>query len=333
MRVDLWHRGFKAPAKINLFLHIIGRRDDGYHLLQSIFALIDLCDDLFFLPRSDGQIVLGNPIPSVAPESDLVYRAAMALKQHAGQPDLAATIHVTKRIPMGGGLGGGSSDAATTLIALNAIWGLGYSPAVLAQIGVKLGADVPFFIALPRGYNAAFVQGIGEQIEPLRLPVQGSERIFVVKPACSVATATVFSAPNLTRNSKPVKISDFVVNDAVLSPAAVDSPLQTWHSQTRNDLEPVVVERFSPVAEAIQALKGIGLQARMSGSGACVFALCSAPDSVANSSTKAAFDGFMKAQVKDQAQHPWLEQAWTTSFLAEHPATLMVATDGRNGDA
>jgi 4-diphosphocytidyl-2-C-methyl-D-erythritol kinase len=239
----------QAPAKINLFLHVVGRRADGYHLLQSVFQLIDLADTLHFELRNDGQIALAAPLPGVAPEDDLCIRAARLLERAASRPVPGVTIAVDKRIPMGGGLGGGSSDAATTLLALNHLWQLGMARARLGELGLQLGADLPFFI----GGGNAWVEGIGEQLTPLQLP----QRWFlVVHPGVGVATPAVFKAPDLTRNTPSVIISDFVR-------AASANELFG-----RNDLQPVA-ERLEPAVKlAAEALPG----SRMSGSGACVFA-------------------------------------------------------------
>jgi 4-diphosphocytidyl-2-C-methyl-D-erythritol kinase len=239
----------QAPAKINLFLHVVGRRADGYHLLQSVFQLIDLADTLHFSLRSDAQIVLAEPLPGVAPEDDLCVRAARLLQQAAGRTLPGVTIRVDKCIPMGGGLGGGSSDAATTLLALNHLWQIGLKRAQLAELGLQLGADVPFFI----GGSNAWVEGIGEQLTPLQLPARW---FLILHPGVGVATPAVFKAPDLTRNTPSVIISDFVR-------AASASELFG-----RNDLQPVA-ERLEPAVKiAAQALPG----SRMSGSGACVFA-------------------------------------------------------------
>ncbi|MFO7188399.1 MAG: 4-(cytidine 5'-diphospho)-2-C-methyl-D-erythritol kinase [Pseudomonadota bacterium] len=236
---------YPAPAKLNLFLHVVGRRADGYHLLQSIFRLVDLCDWIAIEVREDGRLVRANEVPGVPPEQDLAMRAAALLQAHSGTR-LGATIAVEKNIPMGGGLGGGSSDAATTLMALNALWGLDLGTEALAALAVRLGADVPFFLY---GGNA-WVEGVGERITPIVLPPAW---YVIVAPGVHVPTAAVFAAPELTRDSAPIKIADF------------------FTGLGRNDLEPVVMRRYPQVAQALEWLKAFG-DARMSGSGSSVFA-------------------------------------------------------------
>ncbi len=241
-----------APAKLNLFLHIVGRRDDGYHLLQSVFQLIALGDTLHFDLRDDGEIVRVTDVPGVAAESDLVVRAARLLQSAAaarGLPVTGADIAIDKQLPMGGGIGGGSTDAATTLIALNHLWQLGLTRAELMQLGLQLGADVPFFLA---GGNA-FVEGIGEQLTPVPTPPCW---IVLVHPGVAVPTPVIFRDPELTRDSKPVKMSDF------------SNRLPGFG---KNDLQAVAARAFPPVADALKWLSRHG-EARMTGSGACVFA-------------------------------------------------------------
>lgn len=240
-----------APAKLNLFLHVVGRRSDGYHLLQSVFQLIDLCDVLHFDLRDDARIIRLTDVPGVPAESDLIVRAALLLKAHAaanGRSVPGVDIGIDKHIPMGGGLGGGSSDAATTLLALNHLWQLGLSRAELMQLGVTLGADVPFFLL---GQNA-FVEGIGEQLTA----VNTADCWFVViHPGVAVPTPAIFGAPELTRDTKVVKIADFSASHAGFG---------------KNDLQAVAVQAFPAVADALQWLSHHG-EARMTGSGACVF--------------------------------------------------------------
>ncbi|MBT9614435.1 MAG: 4-(cytidine 5'-diphospho)-2-C-methyl-D-erythritol kinase [Burkholderiales bacterium] len=236
---------FPAPAKLNLFLHVTGRRSDGYHLLQTIFRFIDFGDTLSFTPRADGQIVLSTPLPGVPPEKDLSYRAARLLQTATGTTQ-GIDIKLEKRLPLGGGLGGGSSDAATTLLALNQLWGTGLSRPALMELGLQLGADVPVFVL---GENA-WAEGVGEKLAPIALPPAW---YVVLVPALSVQTAEVFAAPELTRNTLPVTMSAFSAG------------------QVHNDLEPVVSARYPAVAQHLKWLKQYG-DARMTGSGACVFA-------------------------------------------------------------
>jgi 4-diphosphocytidyl-2-C-methyl-D-erythritol kinase len=236
---------YPAPAKLNLFLHIVGQRPDGYHLLQSVFRFIDYGDRLRFTVRDDGQVTRSTELPGVAPEKDLVVRAARLLKEHTGC-GLGVEIAVEKCLPMGGGLGGGSSDAATTLLALNRLWQLNLPRVALQQLGLRLGADVPVFVF----GESAFAEGIGERLQPIRLP---SAWYVVLIPPVSVATAEIFAAPELTRNTTSIKI-----------------PLLLT-AELRNDLQAVVCKRYPKVAEYLNWLGQRG-RARMTGSGACVFA-------------------------------------------------------------
>jgi len=236
---------FPAPAKLNLFLHVIGQRSDGYHLLQTVFRFIDYGDTLSFTPRADGQIVLTRPLPAVPTEKDLCYRAARLLQTATGTSQ-GVDITLEKRLPLGGGLGGVSSDAATTLLALNQLWGTGLSRPALMTLGLQLGADVPVFIF---GENA-WAEGVGEKLAPIALPPAW---YVVLIPPLSVHTAEVFASPELTRNTLPVTMSAFSAG------------------QVHNDLEPVVSARYPAVARHLKWLKQYG-DARMTGSGACVFA-------------------------------------------------------------
>jgi 4-diphosphocytidyl-2-C-methyl-D-erythritol kinase len=236
-----------APAKLNLFLHVTGRRPDGYHLLQTVFQLLDHGDLLHFSVREDGAIHRTTEVAGVPEASDLIVRAAQLLKAATGSR-LGADIAIDKCLPMGGGLGGGSSDAATTLIALNHLWNTGLSRAKLMSLGVQLGADVPFFIF---GRNA-FAEGIGEALAPVVTPECW---YVVIEPGVSVPTPAIFSDPDLTRDTKPVRITDFP---------------QAPFGFGKNDLQVVATKLFPPVAEAIEWLRQYG-DARMTGSGACVF--------------------------------------------------------------
>jgi len=241
-----WDSDWPAPAKLNLFLHVVGRRADGYHLLQTVFRFIDRMDGLRFEPRPDNRIVLAAPLPGVAAEDDLTVRAARLLQAATGCGQ-GATIHLAKNLPLGGGLGGGSSDAATVLLALNHLWATGVSRTDLEKLGLQLGADVPVFI---HGRNT-FAEGVGERFSDVDLP---PETYLVLHPAVNVPTAAIFGAPDLRRDTIP------------LAPAS-------WrHGQGRNDLEAVACARFPAVAEHLAWLRQFAPGAMMTGSGACVFA-------------------------------------------------------------
>lgn len=234
-----------APAKLNLFLHVTGRRPDGYHNLQTLFQLVDLCDEVRISLREDGAIKRLDGPPDVPPEQDLAVRAARALQAAAGTRR-GANLRIRKRIPMGGGLGGASSDAATTLLALNQLWGCGLSQAQLAELGLALGSDVPVFI---QGASA-WAEGRGEVLTPVELP----ERWYlIVHPGVRVATAEIFQAPELTRNSPLITIRAF------------------FQTGGRNDCEGVVRARFPEVAQALDWLARFA-PARLTGTGACLFA-------------------------------------------------------------
>jgi len=244
-----------APAKLNLFLHVVGRRADGYHLLQSVFVLIDWVDTLHVERRSDAALRrhdLADPLPA----DDLCLRAARALQQASGTT-LGADIHVLKRVPAGAGLGGGSSDAATTLLALNRLWDLHWPTERLEALALTLGADVPFFV---HGRNA-FVQGVGEQITPVELPATW---LAVVKPAASLGTAAVFGSADLERATPPVILADFLA-DTSLS----DCDREGFG---RNDLQAVAQRECADVGHAARWLRERFGNSRMSGSGSAVFA-------------------------------------------------------------
>ena len=271
--VSAW---WPAPAKINLFLHIIGRRPDGYHQLQTVFQFVDLCDELRFTPRADGAIRLLTPLPGVPPEHDLCVRAARALQAHAGCA-AGADIEVVKRIPMGGGLGGGSSDAATTLLVLNRLWDLELPAVELAALGLALGADVPVFV----GGQAAFAEGVGEQLTP----VEPDEPWYlIVDPGAAVGTARVFADPKLTRNTPPTTIS-----------ALRSEPV-------RNDCLPVTRALYPEVDAAYRWLSGFG-EARLSGTGGCLFAQFEAQPAA--------------EQVLARLPAPW--RGWVARGMNRHP--------------
>ncbi len=279
-----WASSYPAHAKLNLFLHVTGRRADGYHSLQTLFRFVALDDTLKFVPRSDGQVQLANPIAGVAPETDLTVRAAEALRRAAGVQD-GVTIHMTKRLPMGGGLGGGSSDAATVLIALNYLWRLGGSQAELQALALPLGADVPVFVF---GLSA-FAEGVGEKLSPVRLPAAW---YLIIHPGVGVPTAGIFTAPDLRRDTPAI------------DPAAWSEALS--QGVGANDLEPVAARLYPEVAAV---LAWLGQQpetagrARMTGSGACVFAV---------------FEAETTAHVVLQ-RLPSVWQGWVTPGLNQHP--------------
>ena len=242
----------KAPAKINRFLHIVGQRKDGYHLLQTVFQMIDLHDDIYLTASVDGLVRRSSGAANIPPEEDLVVRAAKLLQEYT-HTNQGCAIRVEKRIPMGAGLGGGSSDAAATLWGLNELWDLKLSRQELMNVGVQLGADVPFFLF---GQNA-FAEGIGELLQAVSLP---ESCFLLVYPKIHIPTVDVFKDPNLTRNHPTVTISDFI-----------DSP--NLEQFGKNDCEEVVIQKYQEVAAVINWLRQQAPQSspRMSGSGSSVF--------------------------------------------------------------
>lgn len=245
-----------APAKLNLFLHITGRRADDYHLLQSVFMLIDWCDTLHFELRRDGVISrtdLGMAVHQDLPAEDLSVRAARALQAATGTT-LGVHISLEKRIPSQAGMGGGSSDAASCLLALQRLWGLRLPPAKLMALALSLGADVPFFLC----GSHAWVEGIGELITPVTLP---AARFLVVKPAAGLSTQAIFSSPELKRDTKTATMLGFAVNDN-----------GRVYGFGRNDLQPVAEKLCPPMVQSLNWLAAQGLQGRMTGSGSAVFA-------------------------------------------------------------
>lgn len=233
-----------APAKLNLFLHITSRRDDGYHNLQTLFQFLDHGDTLHFRLRSDGQIRLLTDLPGVAADDNLIIRAARMLKQASGTP-FGADIQLDKILPMGGGIGGGSSDAATTLLGLNTLWKTGLNLDQLAELGIRLGADVPVFV---RGH-AAWAEGVGEQLTPVELD---EPWFLVVVPDCQVSTAEIFSDERLTRNTTPITLAAFVAGGG------------------RNDCLPVVATRYPEIRNTLILLNKY-CEAKMTGTGSCLF--------------------------------------------------------------
>jgi 4-diphosphocytidyl-2-C-methyl-D-erythritol kinase len=277
MSVWSWASRWPAPAKLNLFLHVVGRRADGYHLLQTVFRFIDRSDYLSFVPRSDAQIILATPIPGVPAEADLTVRAARLLQEATGSRQ-GVTITLEKNLPMGGGLGGGSSDAATVLLALNHLWQTGLSRPELDEIGLQLGADVPVFV---HGRNT-FAEGVGEAFTDVALP---PACYLVLHPAVNVPTAAIFGEPSLPRATPVI------------------DPRQWRYGQGHNDLQAVACAKFPAVAAALDWLRPFAPEALMTGSGACVFAAF--PDRGAAAAVLAArpagLDGWL---VEGLAEHP-----------------------------
>lgn len=236
---------YPAPAKLNLFLHVVGRRADGYHLLQSVFRLIDRCDTVHLALRDDGRVVREGDLPGVPEDRDLTVRAARLLQPYA-PAGAGVGIRLEKVLPMGGGLGGGSSDAATVLLALNRLWHANLPREALQKLALQLGADVPVFVF----GQTAFAEGVGEVLRPVGAPPAW---YVVLTPPVQVPTATIFAAPELTRDTPAIKIAPFSAG------------------MGRNDLQSVVVNRYPEVARHLAWLAQFG-EARMTGSGACVFA-------------------------------------------------------------
>lgn len=283
-----------APAKLNLFLHVVGRRPDGYHQLQTVFRFIDLCDHLDFERTADGLIARdGEGLPGLPADQDLVLRAARLLQQATGVRQ-GARIRYRKCIPAGGGLGGGSSDAATTLIALNRLWGTGLTRSQLLRLALPLGADVPVFIF----GQSAFAQGVGEDLTAVTLP---SQAYWVLRPAVHVQTATVFQDADLTRDSESVKISVF-------------ADWQSEHSSLfgRNDLESVVCRHHPMIAQILGAMRRVGLDARMTGSGSCLFA------GFADARLARVQQDRIISKIHD-LPNAVIEDSWVCQGLDEHP--------------
>jgi 4-diphosphocytidyl-2-C-methyl-D-erythritol kinase len=271
-----------APAKLNLFLHITGRRPDGYHLLQSVFMLIDWCDTLHFEKRSGGAISRED-LTVALPAQDLITRAASLLQQRTGCTD-GVHIAVDKQIPAQAGMGGGSSDAASCLLALNRLWNLNLNLATLEKLGLELGADVPFFL---RGRNA-WVEGVGEKITPIDLPPAD---FWVIKPPEGINTSEIFAHPGLKRDTNAATISVFAADP---------------YDFGQNDLQLVARALCTGVTQALQVLSTAGLNARMTGSGSAVFAPC-----VANTLEISVPDGFLARHCSNMESHPLL--GWASS--------------------
>ena len=313
-----------APAKLNLFLHVVGRRPDGYHLLQSVFVLIDWCDTLHFERRSDGRLQRHDLGPAL-PADDLSLRAARALQQ-ASATSLGADLSVMKRVPWGAGLGGGSSDAASTLLALNQLWGLNWSRPRLHQLALPLGADVPFFIG---GHNA-FVAGIGEQLTPLPAGALAPQRFAVVKPTQAITTAAIFGSPLLVRDTKSVTLISFLadaqraaelqdrlrsesigeVNREMNREALRDSFWGFGH----NDLQPPAEASCPEVTQVAAWLVARFGNSRMSGSGSAVFARIGTIDRLSAGSRAEEIpaelpDGWIGRMCLSLDQHPLVDWA------------------------
>jgi 4-diphosphocytidyl-2-C-methyl-D-erythritol kinase len=288
-----------APAKLNLFLHVNGRRADGYHLLQTVFQLVERGDTLHFDLRDDKRICRSTALPGVPQQQDLTVRAVQRLqaefvRRHGRLPP-GVDIAIDKLLPMGGGLGGGSSDAATALIAMNHLWQAGLGREELMALGLPLGADIPFFIF----GQTAFAEGVGEALRP----VAGPDCWYVVvEPGVAVPTAAIFSAEDLTRDTKPVRITDFSRH------LVTQNELGGFG---KNDLQAVATRLFPPVAEAVEWLGAYG-EARMTGSGACVFC---------------AFSSESEADaVLSDVPPAW--SAWKAKSLARHPLEALLQVDG-----
>lgn len=295
-----------APAKLNLFLHVVGRRADGFHLLQTAFRFIDLCDTLHFDVRADGVISRATELPGVPEEQDLTLRAAHALQRATGTKQ-GVQIGLEKRIPQGGGLGGGSSDAASVLIALNKLWNTGLSRRELMELALPLGADVPVFVF----GQSAFAQGVGEDLTAVTLP---DRAYLVAQPDASVPTPQIFSAPDLTRDSSSITIAVFLA-----------SPTSRFG---RNDLEPVVYRLYPEVLGASRWLAEQevlrGTPVRMSGSGACLFAEFSELSEAVLA--EAEISAIMRGADKTFSQtHPRFRLVQACTGLAEHPLRNWIA--------
>ncbi len=253
-------RTWPAPAKLNLFLHITGRREDGYHSLQSVFQFLDFRDEVRVEVRDDGEIRRHGEIPGVPPEQDLMVRAARLLQDRC-EVSRGADLSLVKNLPMGGGLGGGSSDAATTLVALNQLWRLGLPTEALADFGLELGADVPVFVY----GQAAWAEGVGESLTPVS---PAEPWYLVVHPGCHVSTREVFSSPELTRNTSPIKIPPLLLGESC---GDADCWIRDLMDLTANDCESLVRQLYPEVDEALRWLGELA-PARMTGTGACIFA-------------------------------------------------------------
>ena len=281
------NNAYLSPAKLNLMLKVVGKRADGYHLLETVFCLIDLCDTLYLQARDDGKIVLHNPQVSIPPENDLTVRAALALQRFSGCTK-GVDIYIDKKIPMGGGLGGGSSNAATVLMVLNHLWACGLNRQTLIEIGTQLGADVPFFIF----GQTAFATGIGEKLTPLPIDLP---HFVIIHPNISVSTQEIFSHFALTSSNNPIKIDRLTESIPLI-----------------NDLQNIAVMRYPEIAHALAVLQQYGDKALMTGSGSCVFLQVENGEKAQH----------IAAEI--QTAHPEYS-VWAAKGLPQHPLANLLA--------
>jgi 4-diphosphocytidyl-2-C-methyl-D-erythritol kinase len=287
-----------APAKLNLFLHVVGRRPDGYHLLQSLFVLIDWCDTLHFEVRADGRLArhdLGQALPA----DDLCLRAARTLQAESGTT-MGADLSIDKRLPSGAGMGGGSSDAASTLLALNRLWGLDWPRSRLMALGLRLGADVPFFI----GGRNAFVEGIGERLTPVEVPAQW---LAVVKPPAGIATAALFSSPLLVPGKDPAILESFAAIAKIVNAQNVEPGTPGWG---RNDLQPAAEAECAQVVQAASVLQRRFGNSRMTGSGSAVFARAGTGPQPSATMPSELAPGWIGRMCRSLGEHPLV--GWAT---------------------
>ena len=281
-----------APAKLNLFLHVVGRRPDGYHSLQSVFVLIDWCDTLHFEARSDGRLAR-HDLGAALPADDLCLRAARALQAQSGT-SMGADISIAKQLPWGAGMGGGSSDAASTLLALNVLWGLNWPLQALMELGLNLGADIPFFL----GGQNAFVEGIGEKLTPLALPRQW---LAVIKPSANVETKAIFESPLLVRNTETVILEGLIASARKGVGRDFEWVLAGFG---RNDLQPAAQSSCPEIVRAAHLLEAAFGNSRMTGSGSAVFARAGTDDQLVAAMPADLEAGWVGRMCRSLEQHP-----------------------------